>query len=118
VRAFAAEWLLDPASAWSPLWHQPPFDGLRSRVQHLASETAATRLGKDPWSHHDQPAPLGAPYRRLRTGYGVLMGHPDGTPPADMNIQVKAILPDVLRDDVPAFGWFSGEALLEFISLR
>lgn len=115
VRAFAAEWLLDPVTAWSPIWNQPPLDALRPRIRALASETVRTR-SIDPWADLDTPARAGTPYRRLRTGYGVLMGHPDGPPPVDFNIQTKAILPVELRDRVPAFGWFPGQALLDFIS--
>lgn len=114
IRAFATEWLLDPATAWSPLWTEPPLDVLRPRIRLLAAKAARAR-GMDPWAGLDMPAALGAPYRRLRTGYGVLMGHPEGPPPVDFNIQAKPILPEELRASVPTFGWLSGQTLLDFL---
>jgi len=114
IRAFAAEWLLNPATAWSPVWSRPPFDVLRPHVRALATATVADR-GIDPWADLETPAPPGAPYRRLRTGYGVLMGHPDGRPPVDFNIQEPADLPAGLRPHVPVFGWLDGAFLLNFL---
>ncbi len=116
VRAFAAEWLLDPTIAWSPLWTQPPLDALRSRIHALANQTAQAHRTNDPWAELDAPATPDAPYRRLRTGYGVLMGHPDGPPPVDFNIQQKMLLPLDLRARIPSFGWIPGQELLHVIS--
>jgi tetratricopeptide (TPR) repeat protein len=115
VRAFAAEWLLDPTIAWSPLWAQPPLDTLRSRIHALASQTAQAHRTNDPWAELDTSAMPDAPYRRLRTGYGVLMGHPDGPPPVDFNIQQKMVLPADLRERVPKFGWLNGQVLLNLL---
>jgi O-antigen ligase len=114
VRAFATEWLLDPSCAWSPLWSQPPLDALLPRIRALATEAAHARR-VDPWTDLATPATSGPPYRRLRTGYGVLMGHPEGPPPVDFNIQTRMILPEPLATRVPPFGWISGRDLLDFL---
>lgn len=117
VRALATEWLLDPATAWAPAWNQPPLVALRARIHTLARETALTRThGADPWSELATPAPSGEPYRRLRTGHGVLMGHPEGVPPVDFPVLVRANLPAELRARVPAFGWLDGSDLLQFLN--
>ncbi len=118
TRAFAAEWLLNPAFAWSPMWRQPPFDSLRPQI--LAQASAVARLhGQDPWFRLDSipNATTGPAYRRLRSGYGVLMGHPEKPAPVDFNIQAKTILPTELLDQVPPQGWLTGKSLLEFIAL-
>lgn len=115
VRAFAAEWLLDPTAAWSPIWGQPPLHDLRPRIHALATETLSARSMKSPWAELDAPVAMGAPYRRLRTGYGVLMGHPEGVHPVDFNIQAKVILPADLRPLVPGFGWIRGQVLLDLV---
>lgn len=116
VRALAAEWLLNPSIAWSPAWRQAPLDALTPRVRALATEAALAR-GRDPWTEQNLsvPAAIGAPYRRLRTGYGVLMGQPEGVPPVDLNIQTRVVLPTELRPHVPAFGWLDGGTLLHFL---
>ncbi|MBC8039356.1 MAG: hypothetical protein H7Y06_02340, partial [Opitutaceae bacterium] len=116
VRAFAAEWLLDPATAWSPVWNQPPLAALRSRIHSLARETALARNhGIDPWNELSKPAPAGEPYRRIRNGYGVLMGHPEGVPPVDYPVFVRAQLPPDLRARIPAFAWLDGRTLHRFL---
>jgi tetratricopeptide (TPR) repeat protein len=115
TRAFATEWLLNPSFAWSPVWFAPPLDVLRPRIHTLAGPAAsAQNRNIDPWaSLSDTPAtPLSA-YRRLRTGYGVLMGHPQGPPPVDVNVQEKLALPEGVT--VPSFGWLDGGFLLDFI---
>jgi O-antigen ligase len=116
VRALAAEWLLNPAIAWSPVWREAPLDAFTPRVRALATEAALAR-GRDPWTEKNLsvPAGIGAPYRRVRTGYGVLMGQPEGLPPVDFNIQIRVVLPPELRPHVPAFGWLDGGTLLGFL---
>jgi len=116
-RAFAAEWLLNPAFAWSPVWRQSPFDALKPRVHALAAAAVRAR-GDDPWRDLQTPAATGAAYRRLRTGYGVLMGHPEGPPPVDFNIQQPVVLPAGVSDRVPDFGWLPAKTLLDFIETR
>lgn len=116
-RAFAAEWLLNPAFAWSPLWRQSPFDALKPRVHALAAAAVRAR-GDDPWRDLQTPAATGAAYRRLRTGYGVLMGHPEGPPPVDFNIQQPIVLPAGVSTHVPEFGWLPGKTLLDFLETR
>lgn len=117
IHAFAAEWLLNPAFAWSPMWRQPPFDSLRQQI--LSQASAVARLhGQDPWLRLDSTpnATTGPAYRRLRSGYGVLMGHPEEPSPLDFNIQAKTILPPELLKSVPTQGWLPGKSLLEFIA--
>lgn len=114
VRAFATEWLLNPAFAWSPIWWEAPLVPLRPRIQALASEAALAR-GADPWAFLTTPASYGPAYRRLRTGYGVLMGHPEGVPPIDINIQQRLVLPESSSADVESAPRFSGRQLLDFL---
>lgn len=116
VRAFAAEWLLDPATAWTTDWTQGPLAALAPRVRALATAAAIPlNHGSDPWMKLSTPAPAGQPYRRVRTGYGVLMGHPDGAPPVDFNIRARAELPPEVAATVPPFGWIEAGALLDFL---
>jgi O-antigen ligase len=118
LRAFATEWLLNPATAWSPIWTHPPLDTLRPDIRTLASRFAMPRnAGIDPWSRLGTPAPEGSAYRRMRAGYGVLMGHPDGLLPVDFNIQRPATLPPEMKTGVPKFGWLPGTVLLEFLDI-
>jgi hypothetical protein len=114
IHAFATEWLLNPSFAWSPLWAQPPFDVLRDRIRASAIQAALTR-GRNPWSELETAAVTGPVYRRLRSGYGVLMGHPAGAAPVDFNLQQKIILPPSVQTTVPAFGWLDGGFLLDFL---
>ena len=120
TRAFATEWLLNPAFAWAPLWRQAPFAALQPQILAQASAAVAGLRKENPW-HELETAPaatIGPAYRRLRTGYGVLMGHPENPSPVDFNIQSQTILPAELIDRVPAQGWLPGKTLLEFTALR
>ncbi len=114
ARAFATEWLLNPAFAWSPIWHEAPLDALRPHIQTLASAANLAR-GFDPWSALEGPSAHGPVYRRLRTGYGVLMGHPEGTPPIDVNIQQRVLLPEPIKANLKAAPRLSGRELLDFL---
>lgn len=117
IRAFATEWLLDPGTAWSPVWSQPPLDALRPRIHSEALKAARPRNGgNDPWAGLATTVPAGVPYRRVRTGYGVLMGHPEGPAPVDCPVFIRADLPSGLRAQVPAFGWIDGGSLLYFLN--
>jgi O-antigen ligase len=120
TRAFAAEWLLNPAFAWAPLWRQAPFAALQPQILAQASAAAAGLRQANPWRELETApaASTGPTFRRLRTGYGVLMGHPENPSPVDFNIQSQTILPAELIDRVPAQGWLPGKTLLEFIALR
>ncbi len=117
VRTLATEWLLNPATAWSPVWKQPPLAALIPRIRALATETARTHLaGRDPWVDlAATPLTSAVSYYRMRTGYGVLMGHPEGLPPIDFNTQQRIILPPELRTRVPKLGWLDGETLVRFL---
>jgi O-antigen ligase len=123
VRAFATEFLNDPAFAWSPLWFDSPLTPLRPEILRLAASTPlpntpaanALRLA---WSSPplSAPFPNGPAFRRVRTGYGVLMSHPDGSPPIDVNIQASPQLPPDLTAHLPNKGWLRGDFLLEFLA--
>lgn len=112
--AFATEWLLNPSFAWSPVWFEPPLDTLRPRILALAAEAMrAHRL--EPWAALTAPAPVGPAYRRVRTGYGVLLGHPEGPPPIDVNIQHRLLLNDHTTPSPVSTPRFSGRELLDFL---
>lgn len=115
ARAFATEWLLNPSFAWSPFWYEPPLDALRPRIRALASEAMRVH-GVDPWRSASAPAAYGPAYRRLRTGYGVLMGHPEGPPPVDINIQHRLLLPEHVTRELSSVPAFSGRELLDFLN--
>jgi tetratricopeptide (TPR) repeat protein len=119
TRAFATEWLLNPAFAWAPLWRQAPFAALQPQVLAQASAAAAGLRRGNPWIELETSpaATTGPAFRRLRTGYGVLMGHPEKPAPVDFNIQSQTILPAELINRVPPQGWLTGKSLLEFIAL-
>jgi hypothetical protein len=119
TRAFATEWLLNPAFAWAPLWRQAPFAALQPQVLTQASAATAGLRRGNPWIELETApaATTGPAFRRLRTGYGVLMGHPEQPAPVDFNIQAQTILHAELINRVPPQGWLTGKSLLEFIAL-
>jgi hypothetical protein len=84
-----------------------------------ASAAAAGLRRGNPWIELETSpaATTGPAFRRLRTGYGVLMGHPEKPSPVDFNIQSQTILPAELINRVPPQGWLTGKSLLEFIAL-
>jgi hypothetical protein len=57
---------------------------------------------------------FGAAYHRVRPGYGLLMGFPEGPPPADVVPMYPVLLPEPARSRLPAAGWVPGETLLEW----
>lgn len=120
VRAFATEWLNHPASAWSPFWYDGPLAQLRPEITRLASAALPPQAGSEAlaraWLDTQTPAPSGTPFRRLRIGYGVLAGHPDGPPPVDINVQTAVELPPALARLCPQKGWLGGGFLLQFLS--
>lgn len=101
VAALAAEILLDPSFACSPRWRDPEIAPLRERAlayaaDFLADAPPSTLLLS--WLREpEEPAEMLSAYRRVRTGHGVLYGHPDGPPPADVNILVRFRPPLGLR---------------------
>ncbi len=123
-RAFATECLNDPSFAWSPLWFEGPLAAQRSAILQLAASAplppgpAADAL-RHAWADTSPDASAaahpGAPFRRLRTGYGVLLGHPDGPPPVDVNVQTALQLPPSLATRLPSKGWLRGDLLLDFL---
>jgi len=120
LRALAIECLHDPAFFWSPDWLNANLSAVRPAVLELLRSAplpdsiAATKL-KTAWSLALEPLSDAPRYRRVRTGYGVLMGHPDGVPPADVNIQRLIELPPSLVELVPPKGWLPGPFLLDFL---
>ncbi|MEY4488479.1 MAG: hypothetical protein RIQ79_987 [Verrucomicrobiota bacterium] len=120
LRAFATECLYDPAFFWSAEWQRPALAALRPavldllRASPLPDSVPTTGLRKA-WDLAAPPLADGVHYRRVRTGYGVLLGHPDGPPPVDTNILVRVELPPALAPLVPAKGWLPGPFLLGFL---
>ena len=120
IRAFACELLNDPTFAWSGLWFNGPLANLRPAVMQsvLSAPLPAgeqTHRLRAAWSQITTPAPAGRTFLRVRTGYGVLLGHPDGPPPVDCNLQTEVLLPTELAPAVPAKGWLGGAFLLDFL---
>lgn len=121
LRAFATEWLNDPAFAWSALWFESALASLRPEIREIAATAplpvspAATAL-RDAWAEIATPLPDGASYRRIRLGYGVLMDHPDGPPPVDFNVQTAVALPAGLATRLPPKGWLGGRFLRDFLT--
>ncbi len=101
----AAEILLDPAFAWSPHWRALPLaphraETLRLLADHLAARDEH-RLFAAWLRNAGPPAEPVSAYRRVRTGHGVLYGHPVGPPPADANIMIQFELSPGLRAALP-----------------
>jgi O-antigen ligase len=101
----AAEILLDPAFAWSPHWRALPLAPHRAETLRFLADHLAAR-GEYPifaaWLRNaGPPAEPVAAYRRVRTGHGVLYGHPEGPPPADATILLQFDLPAGLRAALP-----------------
>jgi hypothetical protein len=121
ARALATECLHDPAFFWSPEWRAPALAALRPVALALLTEAKlpanadTTRL-HEAWSLASPPLADGPRYRRIRTGYGVLLGHPDGPAPVDANIQIGTDLPPALAGLVPPKGWLPGPFLLGFLA--
>ncbi|HYD83361.1 MAG TPA: hypothetical protein VEA63_04900, partial [Opitutus sp.] len=100
-----------------------PLTPLRPEILRLAASiplpnTPAANALRLAWSSPplSAPFPNGPAFRRVRTGYGVLMSHPDGPPPIDVNIQASPQLPPDLAARLPNKGWLRGDFLLEFLA--
>jgi tetratricopeptide (TPR) repeat protein len=121
VPPLAAETLLDPEFAWSPRWRDPELAPHRDRTleyaaafltkQKLAPDFAARLISAGP------PAEAASAYRRIRTGHGVLYGHPDGPAPADANIFLKPDLPSEIAATLPPRTYISAALLLDCAGL-
>ncbi len=101
----AAEILLDPAFVWSPHWRALPLaphraETLRFLADHLA-ETGQHTIFAAWLRNAGPPAEPVSAYRRLRTGHGVLYGHPEGPPPVDVNIMLTFELTPGQRAALP-----------------
>ena len=120
LRAFATECLYDPAFFWSPEWQRLDLTALRPaalellRAAPLPDTSHASNL-REAWNLALPPLADGIRYRRVRTGYGVLLGHPDGPPPVDTNILIRIDLPPALAPLVPGKGWLPGPFLTGFL---
>lgn len=125
VAAFAAEWVNDPRQAFDPIFREPELatlhqsiaararDFLRDQVNHGHLDGRRVDQVLAAWNREDlRNIPAGAPFRRVRPGYGVLMGFPEGRPPADMNIMAAPQLPPEIQSSLPRPGWINGERLL------
>ncbi|MEO0055637.1 MAG: hypothetical protein RLZZ50_1584, partial [Verrucomicrobiota bacterium] len=116
VPALAAEVLLDPAFAWSPRWHDSALAPHRAAALAQAADFLADR-DLSPlfavWLRNPgPPVDYVSAYRRIRTGHGVLYGHPDGPAPADVNILLELDLPEGVAAVLPARGFVSPADLL------
>lgn len=121
VPPLAAETLLDPEFAWSPRWRDPELAPHRDQAlsyaaaflaEHkLAPDFAARLVSAGP------PADAASAYRRIRSGHGVLYGHPDGPAPADANILLRPNLPPELAACLPPRSYLSASLLLDCAGL-
>jgi O-antigen ligase len=105
----AAEILLDPAFAWSPRWHEPALAPHRpAALAHAADFLVAHDLAPlfATWLRHAGPPakPL-AFHRRVRTGHGVLYGHPEGPPPVDLPLFPRIELLPRVKESLPPRGF-------------
>lgn len=121
VRELAAECLLDPAFAWSPIWSTPDLSPLRDRVmQRLLAltlpDSPETDALRNAWAGRVAvSAKVSQTYRRVRGGAGVLYGHPDGPAPTDIDAQMRVEIEGDLAGHLPPRGWLSGKRLLEIL---
>lgn len=126
VGAFAAERVNAPEQAFAVLFRDASVGGLASDV-----EAAAVAFLQQALQRHSLPAPeveavLSAwknvrpeqvresdPFRRVRPGYGLLMGFPEGRPPSDVNPMTRLLLPPEVARTLPKPGWVPAPLLLE-----
>ena len=126
VRAFAAERVNAPEQAFASLFREPGLTDVAKDVQqrateflqasatggHLPATAVATVLST--WENVSAAQVTeGPPFRRVRPGYGVLMGFPEGRPPADVNPMTALTLPKESAQSLPKPGWVPGRLLLE-----
>ena len=124
--AFAAEQANDPRQAFQPLFREPSLAGISSQATRLAENflSAQAKAGHLDAGRvddilaiwHDESlrsVAMGKPFRRVRPGYGVLMGFPGGRPPADVNVMSTPALTSAIEARLPKPGWINGELLLK-----
>lgn len=125
ITAFSVERINAPSEAFSPLFREPAFATLESdvaaRARSLVAQgreegqldaTAADAVREVWTSLAPSAVAFGAPYLRVRPGYGLLMGFPEGRPPADVAPLYPVVLPESARARLPSPGWASGRQLL------
>lgn len=117
LRSLAAETLLDPAFAWSPAWRDPALAALRApALAHAADFLDSLRLAPDLAALLRSPGEaryIASAHRRLRIGHGVLFGHPNGPPPADVPLFLRPALTPELRAAIPPRDLLTPARLLE-----
>jgi tetratricopeptide (TPR) repeat protein len=124
VAAFAAERVNAPEQAFAPLLRGPGLADVAAEVERaaeafLSSEAGAGRLPAEGvatvlrfWRETPADAVREGPaVFRVRPGYGVLMGFPEGRPPADVQPLSVPVLP-AAAPRLPRPGWVPGTALL------
>lgn len=124
--AFAAERVNDPRQAFEPLFREPALADIAARTDALARDflRAQAEAGQidgkrvdsilAAWSDTSlHTVSMASPFRRVRPGYGVLMGFPEGRPPADVNLMATPALPPKINAALPNPGWVKGELLLK-----
>jgi len=126
VRAFAAERINAPEQAFASLFRESGLTDLARDVRQRATGflQASATAGRLPasvvatvlstWENVSADQVIeGPPYRRVRPGYGVLMGFPEGRPPSDVNPMTALTLPKESARALPKPGWVPGRLLLE-----
>lgn len=129
--AFATEWINDPRQAFSPFFKNPELAETTSQVAQRSRALLQRFATEHPQSASSVEAVLAAwssptvssvgngnPYRRVRPGYGVLMGFPEGRPPADVNVMTAPSLPPAINTSLPLPGWVPGAFLEEIVGGR
>lgn len=130
ITALALERINAPVEAFSPLFRDATFAVLTPEINArartlLAEGKADGRLPADAvvavldvWtSLPPTDVAFGAAYHRVRPGYGLLMGFPEGRPPADVVPMYPVLLPEPARSRLPAAGWVPGGTLLEWAGI-
>jgi hypothetical protein len=130
MTALAVERVNSPADAFSPLFREAAFAALNPEIDAraralLATGAAAGQLPteaaasvRDVWTSLPPSAVgFGAPYHRVRPGYGLLMGFPEGRPPADVAPLYPVVVPETVRSRLPVPGWVRGHVLLAWAGI-
>jgi len=126
VRSFAAERINAPEQAFASLFRDASLADLARDVDNAALEflQRAVREKTLPAASVDAvfaawasvptiQVQESAPFRRVRPGYGVLMGFPEGRPPVDFNAMTSLALSTAVARTLPKPGWVPGWLLLD-----